>query len=307
MPSITAVLSLFRPPQGVVDRVTRLLEQVDHVVAVDDSPAPATPGPVHEALRALGVEVVVLGENRGIAHALNVGVATARTADPAAWIMTLDQDSTLAPGFVSGSLAAFDAALAAGVPVGAVCPEKLGDVPTPDEGERDGFSLAYAPIQSGMVLPPSTLADCGPFREDYFIDEVDSEYTLRMRSHGLRVVRAPGVRLEHEMGEPRPMRFLGSQLTFQGKPAHVPYEAPFRVSTSPATCSRCRGSTAARSPTGWPGAGRRRRCTAPPGPCGGRTGSRSSSRRCAALATTCAERQAGSPLGWLVGSPSEPG
>lgn len=229
MPSITAVLSLFRPPQGVVDRVTRLLEQVDHVVAVDDSPAPATPGPVHEALRALGVEVVVLGENRGIAHALNVGVATARTADPAAWIMTLDQDSTLAPGFVSGSLAAFDAALAAGVPVGAVCPEKLGDVPTPDEGERDGFSLAYDPIQSGMILPPGTLADCGPFREDYFIDAVDSEYTLRMRSHGLRVVRAPGVRLEHEMGEPRPMRFLGSQLTFQGKPAHVPYEAPFRV------------------------------------------------------------------------------
>ena len=229
MPSITAVLSLFRPPQGVVDRVTRLLEQVDHVVAVDDSPAPATPGPVHEALRALGVEVVVLGENRGIAHALNVGVATARTADPAAWIMTLDQDSTLAPGFVSGSVAAFDAALAAGVPVGAVCPEKLGDVPTPDEGERDGFSLAYDPIQSGMILPPGTLADCGPFREDYFIDEVDSEYTLRMRSHGLRVVRAPGVRLEHEMGEPRPMRFLGRQLTFQGKPAHVPYEAPFRV------------------------------------------------------------------------------
>lgn len=226
---VAAVLSLFSPPASLPDRVRALRDQVDAVVAVDDSAEPAASAAVHEALRDAGAEVLVTGENRGIAHALNRGVTRALAIDPACWIMTLDQDSTVPAGYVDAALATFADATAAGLAVGGVCPWFLGDAPTPDEGTDRGFSLAFDPIQSALLMPAATIERCGPFAEEYFIDSVDSEYTLRMRRHGLVVVRAPDTRLTHAMGTPRPLRFLGRRLTRNGRPAHVPYQRPFRV------------------------------------------------------------------------------
>lgn len=228
-PFVTAVVSLFRPDAEVAARVRGLLAEVDAVVAVDDSPDPAA----HEAARAelteAGIDVIVVGQNSGIAHALNVGMARARARRAGTWLLTMDQDSTLPSGYVDAALAAHGGATAAGLAVGAVCPEYLGHAPTPDEGERHGFSLAYDPIQSALLIAPGTIERCGDLRENYFIDAVDSEYTLRMRRAGLLVVRAPGTRLTHTMGTPRPMRFLGRQLTRGGRPVNVPYQRPFRV------------------------------------------------------------------------------
>lgn len=228
-PHVTAVLSLFRPPADLPARVADLLEQVDAVVTVDDGPDADASAEVHAALAAAGAEVIVVGANRGIAHALNLGIERARTTRSDTWVLTLDQDSTVPPGYVAAALATFGAAQGAGVRVGAVCPWFLGDAPTPEEGAEHGFSLAFDPITSALLIAPEVVAACGPFRDDYFIDAVDSEYTLRMRRHGWVVVRVPDTRLEHAMGTPRPMRLLGRQLTRGGRPAHVPYQRPFRI------------------------------------------------------------------------------
>ena len=72
--------------------VAALRNQVGHIEIVDNGSQPES----LEILKALacepGVGVTYLGENRGVGHALNIGVQRAREKD-FTWLLTMDQDS----------------------------------------------------------------------------------------------------------------------------------------------------------------------------------------------------------------------
>ncbi|MGH8602776.1 MAG: glycosyltransferase family 2 protein, partial [Gammaproteobacteria bacterium] len=52
------------------------------------------------------------------------------------------------------------------------------------------------------LVDVATAHHAGGFREDYFIDQVDHEFCLRMRAHGYRVVITRRTVMEHSVGEP---------------------------------------------------------------------------------------------------------
>jgi rhamnosyltransferase len=225
--SIIAVLSLFNPPAEVVDRVRRLQQQVGYVVVVDDG-SPSPDEATFEQLAGVA-QVIRLGENKGIAAALNAGIQHARTLGDPGWVMTLDQDSEISTGFVENALATAERAKQAGIRVGAVTPESHNGSPIAMLPENDGFRQGFDPMQSGTLISAKALDHVGLLEESLFIDGVDSEFTARLRQQHYRLIAGEGCDLSHTLGQARPMKILGRRVKVAGREINVYYHAPFRV------------------------------------------------------------------------------
>ncbi len=68
-------------------------------------------------------------------------------------------------------------------------------------------------ISSGTLYLPEIFSHTGFFREDYFIDHVDSEFNLRSRKNGFRVTVNPDMVINHSIGKRQLKKFLG--ITFK--------------------------------------------------------------------------------------------
>jgi rhamnosyltransferase len=232
---VAAVVTAYRPGDRLLPLVRELLAQVGRVVVVDDSGdavrADARPGDVLAEVEAAGATVLRHRTNRGIAAALNTGIRAARgsggrasAATAPRFVVTFDQDSQIAVGFVAALVSTAEQAAAAKLPVGLVAPAHIEGLPSQVAGYRRGFLTGSTPIQSGMLLPTATLDAVGAFAEPLFIDGVDTDYALRVRSAGLAVLLAD-VTLGHSLGD----RFTPELL---GRPLGVPGAAPLALVVS---------------------------------------------------------------------------
>jgi rhamnosyltransferase len=217
---VVAVIPVYRAPDDLPDRVRRLATQVSHVVLVDD-------GSGSLPLAGVDVEQIPLANNDGIAHALNIGIERARQLG-ATRVLTLDQDSAVPEGYVDELSRVIRSAEGRGVKVAAAVPAAAGGAKVLRTGDRM-TAAPFDPIQSGQLLPVSTLDDVGPFAEDLFIDAVDSDFWLRADLRGYSFVVAESAEIEHGLGELRPVRVFGRHLVLGGRPRHVLYHSPFRT------------------------------------------------------------------------------
>ena len=226
--NIAAVVSLFNADDSVKANAAALLDQVDHVVVVDDG-SPQDPGRILGELAAMGCTVRRLPENSGIAAALNTGIAVAlAAANKPAYILTMDQDSMLGAGYVAALQKAAATAERAGVLVGMVAPASIRGLPTRRAGVVNGVQLGGEPIQSGLLLPVKVIEKIGILQSDLFIDGVDTEYYLRCVSAGFKTVIAPDAALDHSLGTMTQARIFGTDLAFGKRPLRVRTAASWR-------------------------------------------------------------------------------
>jgi rhamnosyltransferase len=225
---VVAVISAFNPGPALLDACASLLPQTASVTIVDDG-STADVTEILDACAEAGCQVVLLGQNSGIAAALNAGVDAAFAATPAAdFVITLDQDSTLQGDYVERAVAAFEAATTAGVRVGLVAPHSVEGLPSRVAEVRNGTVLGLEPIQSGLVIPRTVWNDAGPFRAGLFIDSVDTEYFMRLSDAGFETVLAPGTHLCHSLGGRFNPTIFGRRLRFGGRDIALVRSAPFR-------------------------------------------------------------------------------
>ena len=242
--TVVAVITAFRPGPGLLDLVGSLIPDA-RVIVVDDSGTAGggaaaaavsesvtgsddTEGDVLAAAERAGALVIRHDRNRGIAAALNTGVAAARAQGDPRYVLTLDQDSTVDDGFVAGLRRTAEDAAAAGLAVGLVAPAEVQGLPSPATGRERGFLVGGTPIQSGMLIPMAALDRAGGFAEQLFIDGVDTDFALRLGRHGLRVLLAPRTRLGHSLGERYHPTLFGHPLVVGGAPLGLVAGRPFR-------------------------------------------------------------------------------
>lgn len=218
---VVAVVAAYRPPSELVDQVRELLPQVSGVIVVDDG-SPAGAETVLDQLVELGAIVVRQPRNAGIAAALNAGIGAARQRFSPDFVLTLDQDSVLISDYVAKAVATYRQATAAGLRVGFVSAAAYGAAPAPTQASDDGFVHAFDPMQSGSLIPVSTLAALGGFDESLFIDGVDSEYTARAQQFGLVALVGAGCTMEHDLGRREPASFFGRPVPKLGYSYHSP-------------------------------------------------------------------------------------
>lgn len=173
--------------------VNALAGQVGTVLVVDNGSDDQT----LTALRRLEAEgqivLEILGENRGLGHALNLGAR--RAAEWGfEWLLTMDQDSIADPGMVASMLALADHDMSV------LCISPNIALHGRGPCSLQAGPVAYA-ITSGNLVHLDVWKAAGPFNEDFFIDCVDFDFALRVRRRGYTIHKAPAALLHHELGE----------------------------------------------------------------------------------------------------------
>jgi len=215
--TVVAVIVTYQPEIRATRALLRALTpQVDDVVVVDNGSPLASVAELREATEELGMTLLELGSNRGIAAAQNVGIAWARERD-AAFVLLSDQDSIPANDMVARLLAGFARAVSTGAPVAAVGPVTMDDrnvgAALLFSEQRWGPRRARVPQEEGALVPAAFLiaSGClisaealdavGVMNEPWFIDHIDLEWGLRARRGGYALYGVAGARLKHELGD----------------------------------------------------------------------------------------------------------
>lgn len=198
---IAAVVTAYHPDGRLADVIESALLSCASVVVADNTPGDAPS--LADKLDDPRVRVLRSGRNLGLAGALNLGVRN--VAEDAAAVLFLDQDSVLPPELVDGLLAHLDEP-----GIGVVGPTPV-DAATGGRYERLAGRHAVVDdrpsiITSGMLVRRDVLDHVQGFREEFFVDCVDTDFCLRVRRSGSRVVRDAGLVLPHAIGSGRDHR-----------------------------------------------------------------------------------------------------
>lgn len=195
-PRLCAAVVLYRPmEEEVVCNVRSYSDDVDLLLLVDNSEF----GYTHEGrfrMEFPHARYIRLCENRGIASALNVAFAEAGSVG-ASWVLTMDQDSSFPePSGFRDYLGGVDRAGWDSAPL--FCPMY--------PGESTDSSQFWT---SGALVSLCAWRDVGGFDERLFIDEVDGDFSYRLRITGHHLVKIHDTRLRHKLGEPIRRRIAG--------------------------------------------------------------------------------------------------
>ena len=204
---IAGVTVLYNPGRDVEECIRSYLDGVDTLFVVDNSERPD--GALVERLSVhSNIRYLRNDGNQGLAHALNRGARQA-IAIGATWLLMMDQDSRFAAG-------AFTAMVADAAAVGLDQKDWSLFVPRIVHGDdpapaivRDRYLPVLTAWTSGSLLSLRCYEDVGPFLESLFIDSIDHEYCLRMRSRGHEIVRLNQIALHHRLGGLATHRLLG--------------------------------------------------------------------------------------------------
>lgn len=153
---------------------------------------------------------VALGENRGIAFALNMGCSMAHS-DGFEWILTLDQDSVMPYGFVEGYIRYCNS-----IDFGDY--SKIGmltcNMSTWNNRFEHGIEKITLCWTSGAFMRSKAYLQTGGFDTDLFIDGVDFDLCAKLLILGYEIVRINDLCLSHSLGNTKSIRILGHTLFY---------------------------------------------------------------------------------------------
>lgn len=216
LPRISAVVVTYYPDASVVENLRKLSRQINPVFVVDNASQGPSAEIVEEASKLPGIQLIRNNTNLGIGAALNTGIRRALN-NGAEWVATFDQDSAIGEGFFERS---FRARQASPTPekVGMIVPGHWSYDPIPPTSIPDvnrEYSFVIGAPSSGSLIKAEVFGAVGFYNELLFIDYVDTDFCLRVRKNGFRILSARQVVLKHELGEKQTRNILGFKLSFR--------------------------------------------------------------------------------------------
>ncbi len=192
--------------------IASLKEQLVEIILVDNCSDSSVQFFLLEESKNIGFELIQNNKNYGIAKALNQGVLVAKDKG-FRWAFTFDQDSKLMNQMVMQSLNVFNS-LEQQHEIGAIGINALkssNDLYYPFQSDYSYKERDYL-ITSGTLISLDVFEKIGGFREDFFIDNVDLEYSLRLKLHGYKsfITKEPG--MFHDPGNPVIKKIFGIKI-----------------------------------------------------------------------------------------------
>lgn len=207
------------------------------VVVLDNASTDGSPEAIRAAFPA--VQVVALAENLGYAGNNNVGLALA-LSQGADWVLVLNEDTVLAPDCVAALVAAGEADPQVGMAgpliyhadepgviqsAGGVLDRQWRALHVGQNQPDQGQFAAPRPVDwlSGcaLLVRRAVLEQVGLIDADYFYFWEETEWCLRARRAGWRVLHVPAAKLWHK----------GVQRSYQPKPSVTYYATRNRFAT----------------------------------------------------------------------------
>lgn len=210
MRTFGVIVVLYQPTRDFLDRLAQTRRACPHVMAVDNSPQPDLS--LHESLRQGGGEVIYNANRGGLAGAYNRGAEGLLARGCEAFFL-LDQDSEVEDSFFEKMIAAanelhldefllgpkiYEVKLERHMPL--LAPGKYLPRCVPVADLTSGLFPTLGVISSGSMVSAAAYRRVGPFREDYFIDYLDGDYSMRARRAGVPIYLNAGVTLRQSFG-----------------------------------------------------------------------------------------------------------
>ncbi len=229
--NIGAVIVTHQPGQGLESVLQSIIGRVGKIVVVDNHSRPEIRAWLESLTTETGCTLLLNEQNLGVAAGLNQGIRF--IADHGyAWVLMLDQDSKPAPDMVEEFCQGYTRLL--NPEKTAILAPRIIDANTGREAPfltRSGVFLfrraacntalidnITTAITSGTLLRVAAFIDLNGYREDFFIDYVDTEFCLRLQINGWRLAAICPANLLHHLGN-RTRTRIG---TVQVYPTHHP-------------------------------------------------------------------------------------
>lgn len=231
MPKILAIVVTYNPDLTHLKKLLNaLLHQVEHVLVIDNNSVNFNTTKLYGQSHKL--EFIFNRSNTGVATAYNQGCAIAKERD-FSHVILFDQDSLPATNMVQALSTVmcrynYDQLIIAAA--GPNYRDIKGQSLSPfirikgyhlDRiacGESEVVDVDHL-ISSGSLIDLRVLDYTGNFIDELFIDYVDTEWCLRVRRHGLRILGVGNAFMDHSIGE--------QYLTIMGR--ELPMHTPIRL------------------------------------------------------------------------------
>ncbi|RLK63644.1 glycosyltransferase [Atopobacter sp. AH10] len=222
------VLVTYQPKEKTVQLLESFIHEGQAFLLVDNgSKASAITAKLQELcqegkrkLDLLASDWISLEENKGLAAAQNVGIRKAKELG-AEGIFFFDQDSAIPDHFFKDMVLEYNRLLK-NYPIGILAPnlydsnlhqygryarltphgyETLHDI-------KQAESVSFV-VSSASFMPIEVFEGDDLFREEFFIDQVDTEWSLRLLSRSYAIVVTNRVTFSHTIGDRTEHHFLG--------------------------------------------------------------------------------------------------
>lgn len=216
MTRIAAVTILYNPDQSTPVNILSYSNLVDRVYVIDNTEL--INDTIAQTIKQISNAVYYHdGQNQGIAQRLNEA-ADFSINDGYELLLTMDQDSFFKPGEIEKYLHCVQVCKDPAVAMYGVTFNEIVN-PTKECNAQESLDL----ITSGSILNLIHFKALGDFDEALFIDEVDFEYSYRIRQSGYKSLLFSGIRLEHSLGN------TGEYWSLTGKKTKRSLHSPHRI------------------------------------------------------------------------------
>jgi rhamnosyltransferase len=206
---ICCVIITYNPTEIFLKLADTIKNQVDSLIIVDNCSERSSFEIIRNVADNKKVHLILNDKNLGIARALNQGI---RFADELKyrWAITFDQD-TLPFADIIDTISEVYSLYQDKERIGAIGVNFTNkySVNNYRKNNNEKFREKDYLITSGCLISIAAFNEIGGFREDFFIDNVDLEYSLRLRRNNWISLMAKKPGMRHKAGSPRTKRFLG--------------------------------------------------------------------------------------------------
>jgi rhamnosyltransferase len=200
--NIVAIIISYKDTNALIATVIAIKDQVNQVIVIDNGSGNDFESGLQSVEQLKNIICIRLIKNLGIAYALNEGIKQAKQLD-AQWVITLDQDSLAHENMVAEL---FRVAIS-NVKIGIVAPALNH---TFQDNTNNELLVA---ITSGNLINIKVY-DSVLYNDGYFIDSVDFDFCLKVKSAGWSIVQSNGAFLEHRLGISKKINFFGINFTY---------------------------------------------------------------------------------------------
>jgi rhamnosyltransferase len=190
-----SVVVLYKPDNLIKERLLSLANDSDFLyIVVNQSAYP------DDLLNlTTNSRIIVLGENVGLAKALNIGIKECFTNKDCNYIALFDQDSEISNGTLRSIENLFIIQKNKIAAIGHFITDVKNNIT--NALQLTSTSIVDYTITSGTVYSRSALEIVGLMDETFFIDFIDYEWHLRAKQHGYITLIANHCRLDHNLGD----------------------------------------------------------------------------------------------------------
>ena len=204
---VAGIVVLYNFNKKVVENIRTYTKYCEIVYAIDNSDKKNNL--LEELNKIENLEYISLGENKGIAKALNVGIEKAKE-NGYKWALTMDQDSY----FTENLLDKYEKIIKI------KNTDKIAIIsPTYKYDKKkletfSGYKQVEYIMQSANLINIKIWEEIGKFKEEFFIDVVDYEYCLRCNKKEYKIIQSGEAVLEHSPAITKSKKILGKELKY---------------------------------------------------------------------------------------------